>query len=295
MNAIVFDGVGEAKSREQDLAQQVSALNFTPRIASIYFPQDQASVIYTNLKKQAAVRVGIEFDITEAILTNQGQEISQIASQICQRADIHGLLIQKPSKKVWQQANSNNLPTGFDDWWHHSVSGIMPQKDADCLTKTNLDLVYSGQWQIMPATVKGIILIIEKALNKDLLKSRRGLEGINCTVIGRSDIVGRPLAAILEQFGAMVELCGSTTQDLNIKCSRADILISATGNTNLVSADLVKKGSVVIDVGSPKGDINFDQVKSKAAFITPVPDGVGPMTVISLLENLYQLASQNSI
>lgn len=273
---IVFDGRVEAKKREQGLAARVSSSGLKPCMVSVVFVEDAGSLLYTGLKKKAAERVGIEFVEYEVSIASKLEGIVDLIGELSGDGSVDGVMIQKPTKLTWQEATGEQ--DGFDVWWKSLVGAVDPKKDVDCLTEVNLDKVYDGTWKVLPATVKAVLSVLEIALG--------GLElsGKTASVIGRSDIVGRPLAAVLEQRGAEVCLFGS---DVDSAVTReADVLISATGKTDLVGREMVKDGAVVIDVGAPKGDVKFDEVRGKAAFITPVPGGVGPMTVVSLLENL---------
>lgn len=175
---------------------------------------------------------------------------------------IHGILVQLP------------LPKNIDT--KKVLRAIDPAKDVDGLT---------GRSDFMPATVRGILTALEGF----------EIQGNDVTIIGRSREVGRPLALAMIDLGATVTVCNSKTKDLRQKTKNADILISATGQPGLVTADMVKLGAVVIDVGSPKGDVDFANVSKIASAITPVPGGIGPLTVVSLLENTYEAAKIQSI
>jgi methylenetetrahydrofolate dehydrogenase (NADP+)/methenyltetrahydrofolate cyclohydrolase len=194
-------------------------------------------------------------------------------------------MIQKPSKKSWQQATGYK-PQAYQEWWYRLTAGIDPAKDADCLTQTNLQRVYAGTWKIVPATVKAILTIMKIALRSPITDDRLQQKVV---VVGRSELVGRPLAAVLDQRGAHVTLCGSQTERLDGIVAQADIVVSATGVADLIKGAWIKPGAVVIDVGSPRGDVAYDEAIKRAGFITPVPYGVGPMTVVSLLENVADI------
>jgi methylenetetrahydrofolate dehydrogenase (NADP+)/methenyltetrahydrofolate cyclohydrolase len=198
------------------------------------------------------------------------------------RGDVSGVLIQKPTKEVWMQTTGIHDPIKFDAWWQQLIGVLDAKKDVDCLTNENLGRVYLGKWMLLPATVKAVLLILREALGGE------GVSGRKIAVIGRSELVGRPLAAVLESYGAYVGLFGASNMDRKAIC-QADVVISATGVPKLVTEDLIKEGDIVIDVGAPKGDVDFESVVKKAGFITPVPGGVGPVTVVSLLENLVEL------
>lgn len=281
MSAVIFDGKTFAKEREGLLAQRVSALKVVPRLGSVVFREDAGGLLYTRLKMQAAVRVGIEFDRMDVSIGDSLFDLRERIWQMCQRKDITGVLVQKPMKTVFEKeiGNSHSTTHNFSDWWKEIAGAIDPKKDVDCLTLENLEKVYRGKWQILPATVKAVVDILAKATN---------VSGKSVGVVGRSDIVGRPLAAVLKQQEASVKLLGSK-DDLSEVLPEMDVVVSATGVSGLIRGEMIKEGAVVIDVGAPKGDVEFEGVVKKAAFITPVPGGVGPVTVLSLLENVVGL------
>jgi len=301
MTAIIFDGIMEAKKYEQVLKDRIQTLGVRPRILSVVFEEDRGSQLYTRLKFEAAARVGMDFDRLDFRF---GDDLSQIRDQIhyaCTRQDVDGVMIQKPSKLQWNEVMQTHGRGKFADWWRALTTCICLPKDVDCLTKQHLDVVYAGEWRLLPATVRGVLLILEVALRLregTLSRNERWLEasmnslplsGIKVAMIGRSEIVGRPLAAVLSQKGAEVQLCGSKIEDLGQVTASAQVVISATGMKHVIKEDLVRPGTVVIDVGSPEPDVDFEAVKDKVAFITPVPYGVGPMTVVSLLANMVDL------
>lgn len=214
--------------------------------------ESEASRMYLNLKRKRAQEVGIESEIIEMRAdTTDSQLISRI-QKLNDDSSVTGILVQLP------------LPKNMDT--KKVLRAIDPVKDVDGLT---------GRSDFMPATVKGILTALE------------GFEipGKDVTIIGRSWEVGKPLAIAMIDLGATVTVCNSKTKDLGQKTKTADILVSATGHPGLVTADMVKPGAVVIDVGSPKGDVDFEEVSKIASAITPVPGGIGPLTVVSLLEN----------
>lgn len=285
MSAIIFNGRAEAKARKEELKKRVMSLGITPKLVSFYLPCDEGSCLYTKIKRNAAIEVGIEFEdieindgerglksaITsgasnkvlaggEVLITQVVQKVAQLNSD----PSVHGILVQKPS-------GVNNFP---EEDWDAMVSAIDPQKDVDGLTGKNP--------KFLPATVKAVLLVLEssRALN----------QGYNIVVVGDTDILGLPLVKYLEGAGEKVRVVNKFTQDLSVMMKNADVLVSATGVTDLISKDMVKEGAVVIDVGEPKGDVQED-VREVASFLSPVPGGVGPLTVVSLLENTVEAAS----
>lgn len=196
-------------------------------------------------------------------------------------------------------------PPHFDKQkWQELVDQISPEKDVDCLTSTNLNLIKKGNPRFLPATVKAIGYCLFSAFGitisqrTDLAKQGRFLSrflfGKRVVILGRSPIVGLPLSWWLKSLGGIVTLLGSDTKNISEHTKKADILISTVGKPNLVTGDMVKTGAIVIDSGSPLGDVAFSDVAKKASAITPVPGGVGPLTVISLMENVVQSVNQTS-
>lgn len=289
MHARVFDGNAVANEREQKLKERVATLGFSPRLLSIVFHQDPASLLYTRLKHEAAARVGIEFDQLDVSFTDPLTDLIVRIEVAGERADVHGLMIQKPSKRVWLKHMNTHTSDEFERWWEQLVAHIPPEKDVDCLTEYNLQKVHTGGWTLLPATVKGIVEVLSLATDQPSQGLHPDLSGKTALIIGKSRIVGLPLAAVLEQAGARVYLAGSRTVGLKTYMAEADIICSATGTPNLVSSADIKEGSIVIDVGSPSGDVDVAGIQEKASFVTPVPNGVGPMTVVSLFENMVNI------
>ncbi len=300
MSAIVFKGREEAKKREEVLREQIGSLSFAPRMTSVVFAEDSSSQVYTKLKFEASIRVGVEFDRVDVSIGNSVEELQQVVASASGREDIHGVMIQKPAKQVWYEQTQKKDPLAFEQWWRMLTMKLDPMKDVDCLASVNLDRVYGGDWVVLPATVMGMVTIIKLALelmemHRSRLTQSGGLDlrGLQAVVVGRSEIVGKPMAAVLRHYGAHTQMVGSQTQDLPKLTASADILVSATGKEKLIVGGSVKQGSIVIDVGAPKGDVDFESTSQVAGFITPVPGGVGPMTVVSLLENLLIMIGQN--
>ncbi len=294
----MFDGVREAAKREAALSEWVVNLRNKPSMVSVFFGDDLASVLYTRLKQEVAARVGIGFFAIEQSFADKVDEIEGKIRKFNADEKIQGIMIQKPAQSTWLVAGglwqkgsptTRHTPhtTSFAEWWRSLADTIDPKKDVDGLT---------GKGRVMPATVKAVIAILSRIKNEELIienyqeTAKKFVRGKRVVVIGRSDIVGKPLSLELEKMGAKVSNVGSGEPDLGNVTRQADILVSATGRENLVTAEMVKEGAIVIDVGSPQGDVDFASVAQKASFITPVPDGVGPMTVVSLLENLLDLS-----
>ncbi|MGB9911004.1 MAG: bifunctional 5,10-methylenetetrahydrofolate dehydrogenase/5,10-methenyltetrahydrofolate cyclohydrolase [Microgenomates group bacterium] len=265
--AIIFDGKKLAEEKEKILAQKVAELKkktgITPKLTAFLIGENPASILYLKKKSEAGKRVGIEVEVVKI------KKITSLINLIEEKNNdfkTHGIMVQLP------------LPEEFKNWELKILESISPIKDVDCLTPVNLGLLARGQPRFLPATVKAVLEIIKNSNFKVL--------GSNIVVVGASNIVGKPLALLLSNLGATVTLCRSKTKNLAKFTCQADFLISATGVPNLIKAEMVKREAIVIDVGAPKADVDFEKVKKIASFITPVPGGVGPLTVVSLLENL---------
>jgi methylenetetrahydrofolate dehydrogenase (NADP+) / methenyltetrahydrofolate cyclohydrolase len=274
MSEIIDGKVIAAKIREE-IKEKVAAMDVKPGLAVIRVGEDPASKVYVNMKEKACKEIGmysekhvLPEDITE-------EELLVIINKLNKSKKIHGFLVQLP------------LPAHIDE--QKVLEAINPEKDADGFHPINVGRMFTGIESLVPATPSGIIKLIEST----------GIEisGKNAVVIGRSNIVGKPVAILLLQKHATVTVCHSRTKDLVEECKRADILVAAVGKARMITSDMVKEGSVVIDVGVNRvdddsekgyhleGDVDFDNVKDKVGFVTPVPGGVGPMTIAMLLSN----------
>lgn len=244
-------------------------------LAVIIVGDDPASKVYVNNKKKACEKLGItsyEYVLPES--TTQ-EELMQTVKELNERADVNGILCQLP------------LPKHLDS--NAVIDAIAPEKDVDCFSPTNVGLLNIGRGRLSPCTPAGIMDMLEY---KNIFVS-----GKHCVVIGRSNIVGKPMSALLLAADATVTVCHSKTQNLKEITKTADVLIAAVGRPKFVTADMVKDGAVVIDVGIHRtesgklcGDVDFDSVEPKASYITPVPGGVGPMTIARLMRNTVTAA-----
>ena len=249
-------------------------------LAVIIVGDDPASKVYVNNKKKACEKLGItsyEYVLPES--TTQ-EKLMQTVKELNERADVNGILCQLP------------LPKHLDS--NAVIDAIAPEKDVDCFSPTNVGLLNIGRGRLSPCTPAGIM---------DMLEYKNiSVSGKHCVVIGRSNIVGKPMSALLLAADATVTVCHSKTQNLAEITKTADVLIAAVGRPKFVTADMVKDGAVVIDVGIHRtesgklcGDVDFDSVEPKASYITPVPGGVGPMTIARLMRNTVTAAKlQNS-
>lgn len=277
--AQIIDGKALAARLQHDLTIKASDLKSKLGrevcLAVILVGNDPASHIYVSRKAKKAAEIGIrsiKHILPEA--TSQ-EELNTLINQLNQDESVDGILLQLP------------LPDHINRL--ESISKIDPRKDVDGLHPTNQGLLFQGLPTLAPCTPQGCIQLIKSCCND--------LTGKHVVVVGTSVLVGRPLLPLLIAEGATVTLANSKTRNLEKLTSQADILISATGRANLINADHVKNSAIVIDVGITRhngkltGDVDFDAVKSKASFITPVPGGVGPMTIINLMANVIRAAS----
>jgi len=276
--AIIFDGKKLAAEKEKILAKKVAefqkATGIRPKLVAVMVGENEANKIYLRKKSEAAKRVGMEMEIFKL---NEPEELIKLIREKNKDKKTHGIMIQLPMKMQNSKCKSQNENLKFK-----ILSAINPLKDVDCLTPENFGLLTMGKPRFLPATVKAIMEIINV--------SGFRLQASSVGIVGASNIVGKPLALHLSNLGATVTICRSKTKNLEKYTRQADLLVSATGVPKLIKKDMVKKGAVVIDVGSPVGDVDFENVSQIASFITPVPGGVGPMTVVCLLENVFQAA-----
>lgn len=253
----------------------------TPGLAVIIVGNDPASRVYVNSKKKACAEVGFnsyEYALPEE--TTQ-QELLELVEKLNNDPKVNGILCQLP------------LPKQIDE--NAIINAIRPEKDVDAFHPFNVGKIMIGEFAFLPCTPAGVMELIDST----------GVEvsGKNCVVIGRSNIVGKPMSMLLLHRSGTVTICHSKTQNLTEICKNADILVAAVGRANFVTADMVKEGAVVIDVGMNRldngklcGDVDFNEVEKKASFITPVPGGVGPMTIAMLMQNTLTAAKlQNDI
>lgn len=270
--AIIFDGKQAARQREAQLALKVQARKregVTPHIRVWVFREDEGSLLYTKLKKAAAERLRIIYEPIEHSVHDSLTSIVDEIKAASSDPTITGVMVQKPSKNTWNE----------EGWWEALTTAIDPLKDVDCLTTTNLGRLDT----FIPATVRACLSILDTAqealhVPDDLWQQK------SVVVIGRSAIVGTPLAKILQNRFDSVRLIGKKELEEQPHLNE-DVVIVAVGKPNLIKGEMVNDGVIVIDVGAPQGDVERASVEPKAAFLTPVPGGVGPMTVVSLMEN----------
>ena len=280
--AKLIDGKAVSASVRAQVAQEVAAMKekgVTPGLAVVIVGDDPASRTYVNNKKKACAETGIYSEEYALPVSTTQEELLELVRTLNGKPDIHGILVQSP------------LPKGLDE--EAVIEEINPQKDVDAFHPQNVGRIMIGNFHFLPCTPAGVI---------ELIRSQ-GIEiaGKSCVVIGRSNIVGKPMAMLLLHNNGTVTICHSKTQNLAAICREADILVAAVGRPKFVTEDMVKPGAVVIDVGMDRdengklcGDVDFAHVEPKAGYITPVPGGVGPMTIAMLLRNTITAAKLQS-
>lgn len=276
----IIDGKQLAKKTREKLKYEVEDLKkegIQPKLAVIMVGDNSASQIYVRNKSKACNDVGIEFEEYLLPGTTKQEELLDVIEKLNNNKEINGILLQSP------------IPDGLDI--NEAFRKISPEKDVDGFHPVNVGKLVLGQDTFLSCTPYGIMKMFEE-YNIDL-------EGKNAVVIGRSNIVGKPMSQCLLNKNATVTICHSRTRNLPEITKNADILVSAIGRPEFVTADMVKDGAVVIDVGinrtaegKLKGDVDFENVSKKASYITPVPGGVGPMTIAMLMNNVVK-ASKN--
>ncbi len=276
--AQIIDGKAVAQAVKENVARKVEQLQergIRPCLAVIIIGDDPASRTYVNNKKKACEATGIlskEISLDKETTTEQ---LLNVINELNNDMSVHGILCQLPLPK---QIDENKI-----------IAAISPEKDVDAFHALNVGRLFQGVQNLQPCTPSGVIVLLDYY--------GLPIEGKNCVIIGRSNIVGKPMAMLLLQRNGTVTVAHSKTADLKAVTGTADILISAVGKPGFVTADMVKEGAIVIDVGINRdeqgklcGDVCFDEVEKKASFITPVPGGVGPMTVAMLMENTVRAA-----
>ena len=283
MSARTIDGKAVAAEVRERVAAGVREFaaargGDVPGLATVLVGDDPASHVYVGNKRKQTEEVGMRsFHHGLGAATPQ-DELLELVAELNEADTVDGILVQLP------------LPEQIDQ--DAVIAAIDPAKDVDGLSATSAGLLAQGRPRLVPCTPRGVVELLRHA--------GTAIEGAEAVVLGRSILVGRPLAALLLGENATVTVCHSRTRDLPAVCSRADILVAAVGSPRLVGAEMVKPGATVIDVGTNRtdqglvGDVEFDAVSEVAGAITPVPGGVGPMTIAMLLANTLQAASERS-
>lgn len=278
--AELMNGKTVSAAKRAELKERVTALNnndIQVGLAVIIVGNNSASRVYVNNKKKGCEEIGVnsyEYALPEE--TTQA-ELLTLIDELNNDSKVNGILCQLP------------LPAHIDE--QAVINAINPEKDVDAFHPFNVGHIMIGDYTYLPCTPAGIMEIL-KFYNISVA-------GKKCVVIGRSNIVGKPMAMLLLKENGTVEICHSRTKNLAKETSQADILVAAVGKADFVTADMVKDGAVVVDVGMNRnaegklcGDVCFDEVEKKASYITPVPGGVGPMTITMLLENTVRSAEK---
>ena len=280
---VIFDGRAQAELDLAKLKVRVAALKRPVRICSFYFGHDQASKLYTDKKRQAAQRVGIEFIAVERRLEEPISEIQAAIKKVILNNSATGIMVQKPTKKSYNDyflSIKEKPSTSYNMWWQEIVAMIPPERDVDGLSPCTQEKMKRGEKVVIwPATVQAV------------LKCLAGVElaGQRVLIVGKSDLLGWPLYWWGCRHDWLVELVGKSELERMLERTEQlqaySVIVSATGQENLIKGEMIAPGVVLVDVGEPRGDVEMESCLGKAAMITPVPGGVGPLTVVSLLEN----------
>lgn len=279
----IIDGKAISAKVKEEVKAEVESIGrkgISVGLAVVIVGDNQASRTYVNSKKKACEALGIrseEYALSEE--TTQ-EELLSLVAKLNEKSDINGILVQLP------------LPKQIDE--QKIIEAISPLKDVDAFHAVNVGKIMIGDYSFLPCTPAGCMDLIHSTGVK--------IEGKNCVVVGRSNIVGKPMAMLLLHENGTVTICHSRTKNLKEICQSADILVAAVGKRNIITADMVKPGAVVIDVGMNRdengklcGDVDFENVKEIAGWITPVPGGVGPMTIATLMRNTVTAAKLQNL
>lgn len=277
MSARIIDGKGIAQEIRAELAKKVAEMTTQgnqPGLAVVLVGDDPASAVYVRQKRRACEEIGIRSVIHRLPADISQQELLSLVEECNQDKSIHGILVQLP------------LPDGLNE--EEVIEAISPAKDVDGFHPINVGRLQIGKGGSIPCTPAGVVELVRR--------TGTPIEGKHVVVVGRSNIVGKPAATLFLQEHATVTICHSRTKDVAAECRRADILVAAVGRPRLVKKDWIKPGAIVIDVGINRvdgklvGDVDFDEVKDVAGAITPVPGGVGPMTIAMLMKATVEAA-----
>lgn len=274
----IIDGKQISAQVKQAVAEEVAQLKtegIHPGLAVVLVGDNPASKVYVGSKEKACEQLGIYSEKYLLPGETTEEELLELVEKLNHKPEINGILVQLP---LPEQINEETI-----------INAIDPIKDVDAFHPNNVGKIMIGDFDFLPCTPAGIM---------DLIASTGvSIEGKNCVVIGRSNIVGKPMAMLLLHKNGTVTICHSRTQNLAEITRKADILVAAVGRANFVTGDMVKEGAVVIDVGMNRlengklcGDVNFAEASKKAGYITPVPGGVGPMTIATLMRNTVTAA-----
>lgn len=287
MAARILDGKAIAAEIQAELAQRIGAFKLAsgsvPRLVAVLVGEDPASEVYVRNKRRTCEKLGMASELIRLPATASEAELLTVVNDLNERTDVHGILVQLP------------LPKQIDE--QHVLDAVHPLKDVDCFHAENVGLLSQGRPRFLPCTPHGVMQILQR--------SGVTVAGQHAVVVGRSEIVGKPVAMLLgaknsalgaENCNATVTICHSRSRDLPAITRSADIVVAAIGKAKFITADMVKPGAVVIDVGINRtdaglvGDVDYGPVSQIASAITPVPGGVGPLTIAMLMENTLAAA-----
>ena len=277
----IIDGKLISQQIKDELKEKTALLKekgIEVTLAVILVGEDPASQVYVRNKKKACEYIGYRSLSYELPDDTTQEKLLELINELNDRNDVDGILVQMPLPK---QINEKAV-----------IDAISPAKDVDGFHPMNVGALCIGEEGFVSCTPAGVIQLLKRGLPEDY-----SISGKECVIVGRSNIVGKPMSLLMLRENATVTVAHSKTKNLEEVCKRADILIAAVGKAGMITADHVKEGAVVIDVGINRnadgklcGDVLFDEVKDKAGYITPVPGGVGPMTIAMLMNNCYQSA-----
>ncbi len=280
MAALILDGSATARTIREEIkagvAELIETTGVTPHLAVVIVGEDPASKVYVNMKRKAAVAAGMLSTVHELPENSSQEQVVEIVRTLSADPNIHGVMVQHP------------VPKHLDE--QAILDSVSPDKDVDGISRHSLGSLMTGDPMFVSATPAGIIELLDRY---DL-----PIEGKHAVVVGRSIILGKPVALLLLNRHATVTICHTRTRDLAEMTRQADILVAAVGKPEMITGDMVKEGAIVIDAGYNKvegrdkdvGDVDFASAERKASAITPVPGGVGPMTITMLLSNTLKAA-----
>lgn len=279
--AQILDGKAVSQRIKDELKVEVAEIKskgVNPGLAVVIVGDNPASRVYVNSKKKACAEIGIasfEYALEEGTTE---EELLALVRKLNDDSTVNGILVQLPLPK---HINEETI-----------INAITPEKDVDAFHPVNVGKIMIGNFDFLPCTPAGVMELIKE--------SNIDLEGKKCVVVGRSNIVGKPQSMLLLHKNATVTICHSRTKNLKEECLQADVLVVAVGKANMITGDMVKEGAVVIDVGMNRlpdkklcGDVDFESVSRVASYITPVPGGVGPMTIATLMKNTVTAAKKS--
>ncbi|MCL6519681.1 MAG: bifunctional 5,10-methylenetetrahydrofolate dehydrogenase/5,10-methenyltetrahydrofolate cyclohydrolase [Armatimonadetes bacterium] len=282
MRAKILDGLATAKTIREEVKAGVEKLiaehGIVPNLAVVIVGEDPASKVYVNMKRKAAIAAGMLSTVHELPADSTQEKVEDVVKKLSADPSIHGVMVQHPVPK---HLNEQSI-----------LDAVAPEKDVDGISRYSLGSLVTGDPLFVAATPAGIIELLDRY--------NIPIEGQHAVVVGRSIILGKPVALYLLNRHATVTICHTRTRDLPEITKQADILVAAVGKPEMITGDMIKEGAIVIDAGYNKvegrdkdvGDVNFEQAAEKASWITPVPGGVGPMTIAMLLRNTLKAASR---